>query len=196
MNRFYALGLTSLVVLAGCGKPTASEYFSRAEVEYKAARATADTLQNREAVTKLFEPAVESYSKVVQDYPNDPLAERALFMTAKIRNDDMRDPENAIVSFRQYADKYPEATQAPVATFMVGYLYHNELHQLDSASSWYKRFLDRYPQNEMAVSAQFELSSLGKSPDELLPPDTTSVDEGGMAAGSKTKKTGGRPHPM
>jgi outer membrane protein assembly factor BamD (BamD/ComL family) len=196
MKRFCAPGLALLFLLAGCSKPTPNEYYAKAEGEYKAAKAAADTLRNRDAMVKLFEPALESYTKVVQEYPNDPLAERALFMTATIRNNEMRDPEKAVETYKMYAEKYPDAKQAPIATFLVGYLYHNDLNMIDSAGTWYRRFLDRYPQHEMAVSAQFELNSLGKSPDELLPADTTAVKKQGVAEGIKAKKAGARQHPM
>ncbi len=112
----------------------------------------------------------------------------ALFRTATIRNNEMRDPEQAVLSYKQYADRYPEAKRAPMATFLAGYLYHNELGQLDSAEAWYQRFLERYPQHEMALSAQFELNSLGKTPDELLPADSLGVEKQGVVAGNKAKK--------
>jgi TolA-binding protein len=100
------------------------------------------------------------------------------------------------VLYKQFANKYPGAKEAPVASFLVGYLYHNDLHALDSAGVWYKKFLDRYPQHEMAASAQFELSVLGKSPDQLIPADSIAVHKEGVATGSKSKKTAARQHPM
>jgi hypothetical protein len=48
----------------------------------------------------------------------------------------------------------------------------------------------------MAVSAQFELSSLGKPLDELLPADTVAVKKQGVVAGKQQKKTAARQHPM
>lgn len=196
MNRFFAPVLALLVMLAGCSKPSANEYFSKAEAEYTAAKKNADTLQNREGVARLFEPALENYMKVIREYPDDPLAERAAFMTATIRNNELRDPEQAVVYYKLYANKYPDADKAPTATFLVAYLYHNDLHLLDSAETWYKRFLDRYPQHEMAVSAQFELNSLGKPADQLLPEDSTTDQKQGMTTGEKAKKTAARQHPM
>jgi outer membrane protein assembly factor BamD (BamD/ComL family) len=198
MKRLCAFALASLLLLllAGCSKPSAKEYYSKAEGEYKAARQVADTLRNREGAAKLFEPALETYTKIYQEYPGDPLAEPALFKVATIRNNEMRDPEKAIVAYKMYADKYPDAKQAPVATYLVAYLYNNDLGVLDSASTWYKRFLERYPQHEMAVSAQFELGSLGKSPSDLLPADTTEVGKEGMVQGKKAKNTGVRQHPL
>lgn len=196
MKQVLALALASLVVLAGCGKPSADEYFSKAQGEYKAAKAAADTVQNREEAAKLFEPAVEDFQKVVQEYPGSPLAEDALFRIAAIRNNEMHDLDRAIVSYKQFVDRYPDAKKAPEATFIVGYLYNNDLHQLDSATVWLNRFLERFPQHELAVSAQFELSQLGKSPDDLLPADSTAVQKQGLTVGSKSKKLGGRQHPM
>ncbi len=197
MIRFSALVLVVALVLAGCSKPSANEYFSKAEQQYKAATDAADTLHNREAAGKLFEPALENYGKVVSEYPNDPLAERSLLMVATIRNNEMRDPERAIVSYKLYADRYPDSKEAPVATFLVGYLYHNNLQQFDSASAWYKRFLDRYPQHDMAASAQFELNSLGKSPDELLAADSlAAAQKGSVAPGKKVSKGSAHQHPL
>ena len=196
MKRFCAPALVMLVLLAGCGKQSAEDYFSKAEGEYKTARETADTLRNRDNMAKLFEPAMENYMKVVQEYPDDPLAGPALFMAATIRNNEMRDPEQAVVLYKQFADKYPDAKKAPVATFLVGYLYHNDLYMLDSASTWYKRFLDRYPQDEMAASAQFELNSLGKSLDQLIPADSIAAQKQGVVAGGNPPKPGARQHPM
>ena len=55
--------------------------------------------------------------------------------------------------------------------FLIGYVYHNELRMLDSAKVAYERFLSEYPNHEMAISAQFELNTLGKPPEELVPKD-------------------------
>jgi tetratricopeptide (TPR) repeat protein len=188
MKRLCAPALIVLFLLAGCGKKSANEYYAEAEGEFKAAKAAADTLRDREGMAKLFEPALEGYLRLAEEYPDDPLAEEALFRTATIRNNEMRDPEQAVLSYKQYADRYPEAKRAPLATFLAGYLYHNELGRLDSAEAWYRRFLERYPQHEMALSAQFELNSLGKLPEELLPADSLRFEKQGVAAGSNTKK--------
>ncbi len=196
MKRLWPPVLVLLLLLAGCGKRSANDYFSKAEDAYTLAKQTADTLRNREGRGNLFEPALENYMKVVSEYPDDPLAERALFRAATIRNDEMRDPAQAVVSYKLYAEKYPDAQKAPVATFLVGYLYNNDLHLLDSAAAWYRRFLDRYPHHEMAGSAQFELNELGKSPEELLPSDSLKAQKQGVVAGSKPKKVGARQHPM
>jgi len=190
MKRLLAAALVLLSIAAGCSKPSAEDYYAQAEGQYKAAKEAADTLRNRDGIGMLFQPALDSYLKVVNDYPDDPLAENSLFMTATIRNNELRNPEGAVESYELFAHKYPDAKRASMATFLVGYLYHNDLHRLDSAASWYRRFLEQYPQHEMAASAQFELNSLGRSPDELLPADTVGVQQRSVTAGRKSKKTG------
>ena len=57
---------------------------------------------------------------------------------------------------------------------------------------FHERFLERYPQHEMAASAQFELNTLGKPADELLPPEGEDVPQQPVAAHSKGQKEGAR----
>jgi TolA-binding protein len=111
---------------------------------------------------------VEGYSGVINDHPSSVLAERALFQRAAIRTNDTKEHELAIADYRLYAQRYPDGEKTPLAMFLIGYIYNNELHNLDSAASAYRRFLEKYPTSEMAMSAQFELNTLGKSPEELI----------------------------
>jgi hypothetical protein len=74
-----------------------------------------------------------------------------------------------VALYKRYAEAFPAAAKAPTALFMVGYLYNNALLKPDSAAIAYKHFLELYPQNELATSAQFELQSIGKKPEELIP---------------------------
>jgi hypothetical protein len=68
---------------------------------------------------------------------------------------------------------------------MVGYLYNNSLLKPDSAAIAYKHFLELYPQNELATSAQFELQSIGKKPEEMIPQPVPSA-----ISSSPSKKSG------
>lgn len=184
MKLVHAVLTITLVGLAGCGKPTAEEYFTKAQVAVEQARKTVDSLRNTQDLPRLFQPAIDGFTKVVEEYPTSEQAETAQFMIATIRNNDTHEPQLAIDAYKKYAELFPEGKQAPLAMFLVGYLYNNELHNLDSAGAAYRRFLEKFPQNEMASSAQFELNTLGKSPEELL--GTTVADT--QPSGAETAK--------
>ncbi|HMK38170.1 MAG TPA: tetratricopeptide repeat protein [Bacteroidota bacterium] len=170
MKWFRCLCLLAAAALAGCGKPTAEEYFSRAQQQAQAAATMADTLRSSDAVREAFQPALASFESVVREYPHHPLAEPALFEIANIKNANLHMPQEAIDGYARYCSEYPAGKQTPLAMFLIGYLYNNELHNTDSAEAAYRRFLEKFPESEMAASARFELNTLGKSPEEALPP--------------------------
>lgn len=143
-------------MVVGCSKPTAEEYFAKAEAAQNA---------------KDFPLAIETYSVVVKEHPKDPLAEVSLFKIAEIHHNETKDFVKAIDAYQRYLSLYPEGAKAASALFVIGFIYNNQLHNLDSAAAVYRRFLDKYPHNELASSALFELQNLGKSPEDLIPRD-------------------------
>lgn len=171
--------VAAAVVVTGCSKPSAEEYYAKAEAAQKSARQAADSLAGKASAKTLFAPVVEQYSSLITEYPSSLLAEKALFQRAAIRTNDTKEHELAISDYKVYAERYPDGEKTPLAMFLIGYIYNNELHNLDSAAAAYKRFLAKYPASEMAMSAQFELNTLGKSPEELV---------SGQAAGAKDAK--------
>jgi len=168
MKVFFVCVVAVTMIVAGCSKPSAEDRFAKAEAAQIAARAAADSLAGKVDPKTLFAPVVEQYSSVITEHPSSVLAERALFQRAAIRTNDTKEHELAVSDYRLYAERYPDGEKTPLALFLIGYIYNNELHNLDSAASAYKRFLEKYPTSEMAMSAQFELNTLGKSPEELI----------------------------
>lgn len=146
--------LFSIIFLAGCGKPAPEEYVGKA------------TLAINE---KNFALALEEFEKLINDHPNSPQAEEAMFTIAKIQSDELKDFPKAIAAYKRYMEKYPNGHQAPLALFMTGYIFHNELHDLDNARSTFETYLSKYPDHEMVPSARFELENLGRPPEEILP---------------------------
>ena len=169
MKWFRFLCLISAAAAAGCSKPTAEEYFARAQGLAQSAATAADTLRSPDAVREAFQPAIGLFEDVIREYPHHPLAEAAIFEIANIRNSNLRMPREAIDGYSLYCRLYPAGKQTAMAMFLIGYLYNNELHNSDSAAAAYTRFLEKYPDSEMAASARFELNTLGKSPDDALP---------------------------
>ena len=162
--------LASAAAIAGCGKPSAEEYFARAQAEAQKAATLEDSLRSPDAVRESFQPALGLFADVIRDYPQHPLAEAARFEIANINNSNLHMPQEAIDEYRRYCREYPQGKQTAMAMFLIGYLYNNELHNDDSAAAAYKQFLAKYPDSEMAASARFELNTLGKSPEDALPP--------------------------
>ncbi len=183
-----ALGLLA-VLLPACKKETPEELVKTGDREYAAAVQTADSVRVAGGdVKKLFQPAIDAYEKVADEYPGTEHAEYALSRLAAIRNNDTREPELAIAAYRRYLAAFPDGPQAPTAMFLIGYLYNNDLHNTDSAAAAYRRYLEKYPQHEMASSAQYELQNLGKSPEELLPQDQEPPSPPAAAVRPRTKK--------
>jgi len=166
--KVLALSCLFSLAIVGCSKYTAEDYFQRGQQALEAARHAADTLSSPQAVRPLYRPALDAYSSLMTEYPKSPQAEEALFTVGTIQNNDLHDPAEAISYFRRYVDLYPDGSHAHVAMFLIGFLYNNELHDTAQAAPAYRRFLEKYPHDEMALSAQMELNTLGKSPDELI----------------------------
>ena len=159
--------LCSLAIVS-CSKYSAEEYFQRGQQALEAARHAVDTLTSPQDVRPLYRPALDAYSHLMTEYPKSPQAEEALFTVATIQNNDLHEPAEAITYFKKYVDLYPDGSHAHVAMFLIGFLYNNDLHDTAQAAPAYRRFLEKYPRDEMALSAQMELNTLGKSPDELI----------------------------
>ncbi len=169
MKSFVVAIAAVAVVFAGCSKPTADEYFTRAQKAHELAQRQADTVKSESRLPGLFQPAIDDFEKLVDAYPSSEQAETGMFMIATIRNNETHQPDLALAAYKRYVQLYPSGKQAALSSFMIGYLYNNELHDLDSARVAYTRFLEKYPDHEMATSAKFELANLGKSPEELIP---------------------------
>ena len=160
-----------LVLWMGCSKPPANEVLKKAQESEELARRMLDTIRVKPDPKEYFRPVIAEFSKLVESYESSAEAEVALFRRAAIRNNDTKEHELAVDDYKLYAGRYPGGEKTPLVMFLIGYIYNNELRNLDSAAAAYKRFLQKYPDDEMASSARFELNNLGKSPEDLLPPE-------------------------
>jgi TolA-binding protein len=64
--------------------------------------------------------------------------------------------------------KFPDHATASNAAFLIGFAYNNDLKNTDSAKIAYNEFLKKYPTSPLVQSAQFELATIGKTPEEIL----------------------------
>jgi TolA-binding protein len=185
MKALFIVLVAAAVMVGGCSRPSPEESFAKAEAAHRLARKTADSLAGKVDPKTLFAPVVKELSDLISEHPTSPLAERALFLRAAIRTNDTKEHELAVSDYRLYAERYPEGEKTPLALFLVGYIYNNELHNLDSAAAAYRLFLQKYPTNEMAMSAQFELNTLGKTPEELVAREQPDVPAGTARVATK-----------
>jgi outer membrane protein assembly factor BamD (BamD/ComL family) len=171
----YTLLLLISLVLAGCGKPTAEESFAAGEQSQLKAE---DNLGSPAGVQdSLFLLAIHHFEQVVENNPDHPLAESALFRVAELHTNGTRRFTEAIDAYQRFGALFGGSPQAPVSMFMVGFLYNNELHQIDSADAAYRRFLKDYASHELAASARAELDNLGKSPEQIIEQRIASIKE-------------------
>jgi outer membrane protein assembly factor BamD (BamD/ComL family) len=171
MRNAVVLLVFATLLFAGCSKKSAPELLQQAQESQQLAQHAIDSLGARANVPELFMPVVRDYESVFNGHPSSPEAEQALFKVAELQAGVLNDPQKAVDAFRRYASAFPSGPKAQTAMFMIGYIYNNNLNMLDSASAAYKRFLERFPESELATSAQYELNTLGKKPEELLPPE-------------------------
>lgn len=166
-----------LAILAvGCGGKSAEEQFAAAQSKFDEAQHVVDSLKRQADPIALFTPVAEAYERVAADHPRSEQAEQALFRAAELRSQYLGDAAGALSHYRQYAEDFPAASKAPTALFMVGYLYNNSLFKSDSAVAAYKKFLELYPHSELVTSAQYELQTIGKRPEDLIPNPVIPVD--------------------
>ncbi len=145
--------LVLATILVGCSKPTEEDLWYRATQLHK---------------EKEMEPAIEAYQAVLDAYPAGIRAPEALYALGGLEQTSRRNYSKAIEYYRTLVTKYPMHGTSSNASFMVGFIFANELKQYDSARVAYEAFLAAYPTSPMVASAQFELKTLGQSPDEFL----------------------------
>jgi outer membrane assembly lipoprotein YfiO len=187
MRRILEVMGVCAVLLAGCGKPDPQELFKRATEAEQAAIRAADTLRRAEDLQAAFKPAIELYARISEEFPGTEYAEQSLFKLATLYGNNERDYQKAIDTYKRYVELYPGSPKGAVCMFLIGYIYNNELGNSDSARVAYERFLQKYPDHEMAASAQFELNSLGKKPEELVIP-AEKTEKKPTVAGKTRKK--------
>lgn len=154
MRWISVCALLSLSLLLGsCSRPSEEALFARGTEAINAGE---------------YDKALEALESLVEEYPEGQRRVDALYALGGLYQKEQGNVEKALDCYRTITLQYPDHEKAPNALFLIGFLYNNELHQLDSARTAYGEFLKRYPTNEMAASAEFELATLGKSPDEII----------------------------
>ncbi|MBC8042616.1 MAG: tetratricopeptide repeat protein [Rhizobacter sp.] len=112
--------------------------------------------------------AATLFYKVYESYPASSLAGDAVFQSAKALTS-AQQLQQAIERFAVMREKFPSHKDAPLALFLTGFIYNNDLQDSVKAKEVYQTFLSQYPAHELAMSARFELETMGKPPEEVVP---------------------------
>ncbi len=148
------------IVLSGCSKKSDTEYMDMANKSLK---------QNN------IVQAVDSYNKLIDEYPNSSKAPDAMFQLATLYQNNLvknvsakESLEKAVKLFHNLNERYPDSKLAPKALFMSGFILANDIHDFSRATIVFRNFLQKYPDNELTASAREELNNMGMSPAEIL----------------------------
>ncbi|MDB4982061.1 MAG: Tetratricopeptide 2 repeat protein [Myxococcales bacterium] len=98
-----------------------------------------------------YEKAASFYQRVAQEYPQSPLAPKALNNAGAVF-EKARKQDEAVVAYKTLADKYPTASEAPEALFTAARIEEN-IAYYDKAAALYEQLAQRYPQNPHAADA-------------------------------------------
>jgi outer membrane protein assembly factor BamD (BamD/ComL family) len=164
------LSLGILLLFSSCSRKTEEELLKDAQ--------TARDQKN-------YQLAIESYQELADHYPNSKNAEPSQLAIAAVYNNEMHDFGKAADAYYKFYTMFPSSKDAPSALFLTGFLLSNELHRYDSAKTMYETFLQKYPDHELVASVKFELNTLGKNPEQFLPPGVTSKEDSSSAEKSK-----------
>ena len=97
------------------------------------------------------EKAAAFYLRVAQEYPQSPLAPKAL-NNAGVVLEKAKKQEDAVGAYKTLADKYPSASEAPEALFTAARIEEN-IAYYDKAATLYEQLAQRYPNNAHAADA-------------------------------------------
>jgi tetratricopeptide (TPR) repeat protein len=74
----------------------------------------------------------------------------------------------AVELFEWCNSNYPESDIAPANLFMLAFTCEDGLNDDGKAATYYKTFMEKYPDHEMYSSAEFLLSNIDKTDEEIL----------------------------
>ena len=149
-----------LVLIFGCGKLPDERLMDKAK-----------KLEQQEK----FSEAINSYEKLVEQYPTSPLAAEALYRAGLVYTNGLQDFDNAISSLQRVIEKYPDSQLAAQCQFMIGFIYANNTSDTLQARLAYSKFLENYPEHELVPSVEWELKYLGKDINEI--PELQNLDQ-------------------
>jgi outer membrane protein assembly factor BamD (BamD/ComL family) len=107
-KSFWLIPLVLTVVFLGCSKET---QIVNEETLFEQA--------NKSQMVQNYRQAVEIYKKIINDYPDSPQLDKALFMIGYIKMENLDEKEDALSYFNKLIEKYPNSDLVDDAEFMI-----------------------------------------------------------------------------
>jgi TolA-binding protein len=142
-----------MLTFVGCSRPSAEEMFTKGVDAQRAEQ---------------YDAAIGLYQELINAYPDSVRTPEAYYAIGTIYQNQKRSYHLAIDFYKRLVQKYPGHATSSNAAFIIGFIYNNELKQYDSAKIAYEYFIKNYPADHLVKDAQFELSNVGKTPEEVL----------------------------
>lgn len=184
--NFRILGIISLALLffVACNSGGSS---SSLQEEVKAAEEALKNNPSGQLDIPKAEKAVEVYEKYAAAFPDDAQTPELLFKSAEIYRS-LQNSKKALEVYQKIFSQYGSSERAPVSLFLMAFCYENELKDKDKAKSLYEEFMQKYPSHELAKSAQFALSNIDKTPEEILKEFEAKAKQNGATATDSVKQ--------
>ena len=173
MKTIAVIVCLSGLLFAGCSRKSAEEMFDKGLDAQKSGQ---------------FNNAITFYQDLINTYPDSARTPEAYYAVGSIYQNQKKDFYRAIDMYRQLIKKYPQHATSSNAAFLIGFMYNNDLKQYDSARIAYGEFIREYPTDHLVGDAQFELSTLGKTPEEILKAQTELAQESEQSQKKSRKK--------
>lgn len=110
-----------------------------------------------------------AYEEIAAKVPEDDVRASAFLYHAAENYELLPDGlEKALSLYDRVQKNYPASEEAALALFNQGFIYNNNLLDTARARRVYSEFIERFPAHELADDADFEIKTLGLSPDSLL----------------------------
>ncbi len=108
--------------------------------------------------------ACEAYALIL---PDDPATAEYLFKAAETSKI-LRTYDKSFSIFDWIIERYPSHPRAESAAFMKPFIFDSELRDTANARKYYLEFIQKYPKSDFVDDAQYLISNLGKSEEQIL----------------------------
>ncbi|HOT98357.1 MAG TPA: tetratricopeptide repeat protein [bacterium] len=105
-------------------------------------------------------PAIYSYRKLSELFPDDPQLPYALYQEAQLLTGRVGKHEDAVARCTRILAHYPESELAPTAAYTIGQIKEQKLKDYSGAIEAYRKLVTGWPKDERAVEVLFTIANI------------------------------------